>query len=323
MNHWADVLYHRHAVNATGPTNPRRHTIESDAGPAQRAEIVRGAIAQLVCYAAAIATAILVRSFLLDRHPLLIVLVADVAATLVVFGFSLAFRNSSLYDPYWSVQPVVIAAFWWWWPADAAPDELRRVVATVLLTLWAVRLTANFFYGWRGLSQEDWRYIDLQKANGRGYWLVSLTGIHLFPTLLVFAACIPLMPALNTGGRPWNILDTVAAVITVLAIALETIADWQLHRFVRTNRVPGKTLDTGLWAWSRHPNYLGEILLWWGIALFGFAAGGPAWIFTGAIAITILFVFISIPMIEKRSLQRRPHYTDYQRRVPRLIPFPK
>lgn len=252
---------------------------------------------------------------------MLLVLIADIVATLVVFGFSFSFKNSSLYDPYWSVQPVVIAAFWWWWPSESDPDNLRRIVATVLLTLWAVRLTANFLYGWRGLSQEDWRYVDLQKKNGRAYWLVSLTGIHLFPTVLVYAGCIPLMAALNTGERPWNVLDILATVVTIAAIALETIADWQLHQFVRLNRVPGKTLETGLWAYSRHPNYLGEILLWWGIALYGLAAGGPWWIFSGALAITILFVFISIPLIEERSFERRPGYADYCHRVPALVPF--
>lgn len=283
--------------------------------------MVRGALVQLICYATALVGAVLAGMFVIDQHPLVIVLVADVAATFIVFGFSFGLRNSSLYDPYWSVQPVVIAAFWWWWPADVEPDAARRVVATVLLTAWAVRLTANFFYGWRGLGQEDWRYVDLRKKTGGAYWLVSLAGIHLFPTLLVFAACIPLMPALNTGGRAWNGWDIAATILMVAAVALETIADWQLHRFVRENREPGKTLETGLWAYSRHPNYLGEVLLWWGLALFGFAAGGGWWVFIGALAITLLFVFISIPMIEKRSLERRPNYGEYARRVPALVPF--
>ena len=258
---------------------------------------------------------------IIEQHPLVVLLLADVVATLVVFGFSFLLRNSSMYDPYWSVQPVVIAAFWWWWPTDAEPDSLRRILATVLLVAWSVRLTGNFFYGWRGLSQEDWRYVNLQKANGRAYLLVSLTGIHLFPTVLVYSGCIPLMPALNTGGRPWNAIDVLATIVTAVAVLLETAADWQLHRFVRTNTEPGRTLDTGLWAWSRHPNYLGEILLWWGLAFFGYAAGGPLWVFGGALAITLLFVFISIPMIEKRSFARRPEYAQYCRLVPMLLPF--
>lgn len=249
-------------------------------------------------------------------------LAADIAATFVVFGFSFALNNSSLYDPYWSVQPIVIAAFWWWWPGDADPDAARRLIATVLVAAWGIRLTANFFYGWRGLGQEDWRYVDLRRKNGRAYWLVSLAGIHLFPTLLVYAGCIPLMPALNAGEQPWNWLDTAATAIMLVAIALETVADWQLHRFVRLNRIPGKTLDTGLWAWSRHPNYVGEVLLWWGIGCYGYAAGGPAWMFAGAVAITGLFIFISIPMLENRSFERRPNYAEYCARVPVFLPNP-
>lgn len=276
--------------------------------------------AQAVCYATALAAAIGTGYLARDFHPLWIVLIADMAATFVVFGFSAVFRNSSLYDPYWSVQPIVIAGFWFWWGPEAEASQLRGVLAAGLLTLWGVRLTANFFYGWKGLHQEDWRYVDLRASSGRAFWLVNLTGIQLFPTVLVYLGCIPLMPAIATGTAPFGLLDYVATAIMAVALYLETVGDIQLHRFAASNTEPGKTLDTGLWAWSRHPNYLGEILIWWGLALYGLGAGGPWWILSGAVAITLLFVFISIPMIEKRHHARRPDYAAYCSRVPMLIP---
>jgi steroid 5-alpha reductase family enzyme len=255
-----------------------------------------------------------------QSNPIAALLVADVVATVIVFGFAYAAKNSSLYDPYWSVAPPLFVVYW-----SALGNEanmLRATFVAVLVFLWGIRLTANFFYGWRGLDHEDWRYRNLREANGRAYWLVSLTGIMLLPTLLVFLGSLPLMPALYSKSAPLNGLDALALVLGILALFLETVADIQLHRYAGSHPKGGTTLQTGLWAWSRHPNYLGEILFWWSLSVFGFASGGGWWVWIGATCITALFLFISIPMIEKRHLVRRPDYRHYQQRVPMLIPLP-
>jgi steroid 5-alpha reductase family enzyme len=278
-----------------------------------------------IAYLAALAVAVAVGQRVDTDHPLWIALWADVAATCVVFAFSVAFRNSSFYDAYWSVAPIAIVVYWIA-GADAGVPAARQGLVALLVVAWGVRLTANWARGWTGLDHEDWRYVDLQEKTGPFYWLVSFGGIHMMPTLWVFGGCLALYPALATGTRAFGALDVAAAVVTGTAIWLEYQADNELRRF-RT--APGRrredVLDTGLWALSRHPNYLGEMGFWWGLWLFALAAD-PAWWWTaiGPLAITAMFRFASLPMIETRMLERRPEgFAAYQRRTPMVLPWPR
>jgi len=296
------------------------------APPSDRRTFLIGTAWVSLAYVLALALAV-ASTWLLPEgtHPLVVVAVADVVGTVVVFGFSFAFKNSSFYDPYWSVAPIPIAFYLASHPtaADSAVGA-RQVLALVLVTLWGLRLTANWLRGWTGLHHEDWRYGKLRADTGKAYWLVSFSGIHLFPTVLVFLGCLGLYPALTAGARPFGPLDLVAAAITAGAIVIESLADNQLRAFVQSNRDPARYLDTGLWAWSRHPNYFGEVSFWWGVWLFGVAADPASawWTAGGPVAMTVLFVFISIPMMEKRMLAKRPSYAEHQRRVSMLLPLP-
>ncbi len=283
----------------------------------------RSLVICLVAYAVAGAVAVAVGWRFRAAHPIAVAAAADVAATLVVFGFSVAFDNSSLYDPYWSVAPPVIGLWWALAPGSAGASPTRQVVALALVGAWAARLTWNWLRGWQGLGHEDWRYVDFRATTGRAYWVVSLLGIHLFPTVMVFGGCLSLFPALSAGTRPFGLLDVTAAAVTAGAIAIEATADEQLRRFRRAPGASGRTLATGLWAWSRHPNYFGETLFWWGVFLFGLAAD-PRWWWTvaGPLTITLMFVFVSVPMLDQRMLARRPDYAERMRTVSGLVPFP-
>ncbi len=252
--------------------------------------------------------------------------VADVVGTVVVFGFSYYFNNSSFYDPYWSVIPIFIAAYLAVLGWDGGGQHLRILLLLLLVTFWGIRLTYNWARGWPGLHHQDWRYDDLQAKTGKWYWLVSLLGIHLFPTVLVFLGCLSLYPAMvMPDAQPLNALDAFAFLVTLGAILIELIADEQLRAFVKSRKRPGTTLTTGLWRYSRHPNYFGETAFWWGLFLFAMAAH-PAewWVITGPVSMTLLFNFISIPMIEKRMEKRRENYELIKRAIPRWIPwFPR
>jgi steroid 5-alpha reductase family enzyme len=254
-------------------------------------------------------------------HPLIVALVADAATTLVVFGVSLAVDNASVYDPYWSVAPPVVAIGW---SLVAAGTGTRQAFVVALIAVWAVRLTANWAYGWQGLHQEDWRYVRLRATRGRvPWWVVSLGGIQLMPTLVVFLGLLPVWPAL-AGGRPFGWLDLVATGVTAGSVALEASADRQLHRFARDPANRGRTIGSGVWALSRHPNYLGEIGFWWGLWLFALAAD-PSWWWTvvGPLVVVVLFATASIPMMDRRSLERRAGYAAHMRAVPALVPGPR
>ena len=281
-----------------------------------------GIAALAVAYGAALAAALAVAWALRGRHPILVAAAADAAATVVVFAFSVRHDNSSMYDPYWSVAPIPIALYWA--SLGDGGSGLRRAWVLAIVCAWGVRLTANQLSRWRGLGDEDFRYRELRARSGRWYWPVSLAGVHVMPTTWVFLGLLAAYPALAGPGRAWNALDAVAVAVTGGAVLLEAVADRQLRSFVRARRDPAAVLDSGVWAVSRHPNYLGEILFWWGIYLTGVAAApGWAWTVVGPLAMTFLFVFVSVPWMDRRMAARHPAWGERLRAVPALLPWPR
>ena len=249
-------------------------------------------------------------------------LIADVLATLVVFAASRMYGNSSFYDPYWSVVPPALLVFWWS-QGGLGIDDVRSWLVAAVVFLWAIRLTANWIHGFPGLHHEDWRYPMLRDQAGRMELPVDLFAIHLVPTVEVFLATLPVYVVVTRSGSDLSWLDVVAVMVGLGAVALELISDLQMLRFVR-ERQPGQVMDRGLWSWSRHPNYFGELSFWFSLALFGVAAspGDAWWLFAGTAAMLAMFLGASIPMMEARSLERRPDYQDVIDRVPRLVPRP-
>jgi steroid 5-alpha reductase family enzyme len=276
-----------------------------------------------VAYAVALAVGLATGAAVGWTHPLAVAFAADLAATVAIFAFSRAFNNSSFYDAYWSVVPPVIALYF---AARAVPEVsgARTLLVIALVFAWGARLTWNWARGWHGLTHEDWRYVDLRSSTGALYWPVSLLGLHLMPTLQVFAGCLALWPALGVGTRGLGLLDLVAVVVTGGAIWLEARADKELVRFRRGNPPREAILASGVWAWSRHPNYFGEMSFWWGLWLFGVAADPSWWLATliGPVGITLLFRFASLPLMETRMLARRPAFAEHQRRVSMVVPWP-
>jgi len=278
-----------------------------------------GVFVSAATYVVALVGAVLVVRAVGLGHPLAALGLGTVVATVVVFAVSVAVDNSSIYDPYWSLQPLALAGYYLWtgWrEADA-----RLIIVTVLVFLYALRLTANFYRDWPGLSKEDFRYVSLRIRTGRAYWPVSFLGIHLFPTIMVYLGCLPLYALTRPGGAGLGWLDGLGIVVMAGAIALAYVADEQLRAFRKDPANSGLVMQKGLWAHSRHPNYLGEVSTWWGLWFFGLAAGFEWWwTVVGAVAITIMFVFISIPMMEERLLTTRAGYREYRERTPALLP---
>jgi len=255
-------------------------------------------------------------------HPIALALAADVAATVVIFAFSLAFRNSSFYDAYWSVAPPLLLLFFAWsagWSLD-----LRWLVLMALVCWWALRLTHNWAIGWTGLAHEDWRYRDLQQKLGLWYWPVSLLGIHLMPTVWVFLGCLGGYWVAQPATSAWGWLDSLALLVGVASIWLEARADTQLHQFRDQRGSVAEHLDHGVWSWCRHPNYLGEIGFWVAVGLFGSAAApGVWWVWLGPGAMVLLFTLVSIPMLETKLTQAKPGYAAYAARTFALLPLSK
>ncbi len=243
-------------------------------------------------------------------------LFASVAAT---FAAALHTRNGSVFDAWWSVMPPV-AALWLTTQSGHAELSARQIAVHAVVWFWAARLTANWARGWTGLDHEDWRYVDMVRDWPLPAWLVRLVPVMLAPAAFVAAGCLPLYPALALGDTGFGVLDGVALALGLFATSLELVADEQMRIFA-ARKQPGDVMDLGVWSWSRHPNYLGEILFWFSLWLFALAAA-PTWWWTGvgALAILLLFVLGSIPMLDKRSRERRPAFAEYEARTPALLP---
>lgn len=270
-------------------------------------------------YLSALAAAVVAGAIVGTERPLVTLAVADLVGTVVIFIWSRAVNNSSMYDAYWSVVPPAAAVFFVAVANDGVP-ELRQWLVLAVVWFWAIRLTANWARGWPGLHHEDWRYVEAR--NRPGYWVSSFAGFHLFPTIVVYLAMLPLYPALTTGTLGIGVLDVVAVVVAGGSVIIEWVSDEQMRAFART-KTPGEVCRRGLWSWSRHPNYLGEMGFWWGLWLFALAADA-AWWWTviGPVAITVMFMAASIPMMEKRSLANRAAYATYAAEVSLIIPRP-
>ena len=284
-----------------------------------RSSKAAGVAVSLCAYALALVAAWLALRAASLQHPLAAVALGDAVATVVVFTASMLVNNSSVYDPYWSLQPAAIAGYYLWLSSAHVGARVGLVVALVFL--YALRLTSNFYRDWPGLSKEDFRYVGFRSRFGGLYWPVSFVGIHCFPTAIVYLGCLPLFAVLKGSAR-LNWLDIVAAIVVLGAVLLAFAAGEQLRVFRRDPVNKGRVMSDGLWRHSRHPNYLGEIAVWWGLYLFALAAG-LRWWWTGigALAITMMFVFVSVPMMERRQLATRDGYGEYAAETPALLPI--
>ncbi len=244
---------------------------------------------------------------------------ADVAATVVVWFFGLLFRNVSVYDPYWSVAPPLIYTFWTCHTGHWSPGTAMLLA---VVWLWAVRLTGNWAYTFRNLGSEDWRYAKYRTEKSPAiFQLINFFGLNLMPTVVVFLAMTPGFFAIEAELSASS-LPVFAFMVCLAAVLIQALADYQRHRFVREN--PGKVCDVGLWKYGRHPNYYGEIMMWTGVFLFYLptCANGKDirdLCIVGMLLIICLFRFISVPLMEKRQLQNKPEYKEYQARTRMFI----
>ncbi len=274
----------------------------------------------LIVAAAYISTFILglfLTLYLPEGNSLSKLFLIDIFLTLFIFMFSFRFGNASMYGPYWAVIPGYIIGYWWY-STMAIPHYLVWGVTSVIVLIWSVRLTFNWARSWQGLQQQDWRHLLYQDKIGKWYLMVNFVGIHILPTLLVWVACIPIA-YIFTSNEAFTWLNWFGVIIASIGILLEMISDNQLHKF-KQSADSKAILTTGMWSKLRHPNYLGEILFWWGIFIMSINTFTPWYISSGAIGITLMFVFITIPTMDKHLLQTRPSYTGYMLKVGGLLP---
>ena len=201
-----------------------------------------------------------------------------------------------------------------------APFQITHLLVLAPLAIWSLRLTLNWCSGFENLNWEDWRYRELKSQNPRISGIIVFTGIMLMPTCLVFLGTIPIW-YLFQAQTISPVLPAIGGLIILLGTYLEHFADSQMRRYKkRANRTP--YIDEGLWRYSRHPNYLGEILIWAGVFIAGLV-NFRLLSLPGVLLIILLFTFISVPMMERHILKKNAEYAEYQKTVRPLVFGPR
>jgi len=227
---------------------------------------------------------------------------------------SVIMRDASVADVAWSLLIAATAVVY----AIGQGGTVRTTLVLAMTAAWAARLALHIFWRSRG-HPEDRRYSDMRARHEPGFAWKSLYLVFGLQALIAWIISLPLLGALQ-GHTPLGWLDAAGVLIWLAGFGYETIADWQLLRFSRNPDNQGKVLCTGLWRYSRHPNYFGEFLVWWGFFLVAWSAGA-GWSIVSPIIMSVLLLRVSgVPLLEKGISERRPGYRAYVRATNAFFP---
>ncbi len=231
---------------------------------------------------------------------------------------SLPLRDASIVDRFWGAGFVLIAIVT---ALVSAPLTIRGAIVVGVVALWGLRLSA--YLTWRNWGEgEDRRYAAMRRKWGGKFPLVSLFVVFGLQGALMLVIGAPVMVAIAAPEAPLGPLDVVAVALFTVGFAFESIGDLQLARFLADPENEGRVMDRGLWRYTRHPNYFGDALAWWGIATFAFATGAWWTAFAPALMTFLLLRVSGVVLLEKSMAKRRPAYEAYVRRTSAFVPWP-
>jgi steroid 5-alpha reductase family enzyme len=244
-------------------------------------------------------------------------LVFALGCTSLLWLVSLRIRDVSIIDIFWGPGIAGVADIAAWLGHAGG----GRASATLfLVNLWALRLAAHI---WARHHGEDHRYAAMRRQFGARWWWWSLVQVFLLQAILIWFIAAPVVAALLSSRAPMGWLDYLGTGLAAAGLVFETVADSQLSRFRAQPANKGKVMDRGLWGWSRHPNYFGEALMWWGFFCIGFAAAHQWWLALSPLLVTGLLLQVSgVTLMEEGIEERRPAYAAYKRRVSAFVPMP-
>jgi steroid 5-alpha reductase family enzyme len=236
-------------------------------------------------------------------------------AMLALWLLSVALKDSSIVDIFWGPGFVLVA----WVVALQVGWSPRGALAVGLVTAWGLRLAAHLAI--RNIGKgEDPRYQAMRRARGPAWWWKSLFIVFAFQGVLMWVVSLPLQQAVVRGG-PLGGVDALATAIFAAGLFFEAVGDWQLVRFKARPGNRGRVMDQGLWRYTRHPNYFGDFLVWWG--LFGIAvAAGAWWTVVSPLVMSLLLLRVSGVTLLEQGMRSRPGYEDYVRRTSTFFPRP-
>ena len=280
-------------------------------------ERMKGCLLDLAIYAVAFGIAAI--PFYMIGSMLVAAAVFTAVATVLIFIASTVLKDVSVYDPYWSVAPPVILLL------CMEKYGLWNVNSFVLLSvvlIWSFRLTGNWFITYKGLGHEDWRYaMYREKCSAPVFHLISFVGLPFMPKVVVYLGLVSGLLSIEIPA--FAPLSLIGVAIMLFAVGLEFVSDRAIHRFLALHRGERKTCDISVWKYSRHPNYLGEMTFWTGMFVYYAALCPEKWYFgLGFLSIIVLFLTVSLPMMEKHNEARRADYPDYKARTSMLLLLP-
>lgn len=244
---------------------------------------------------------------------------------LLLWRYAVSIQDVSFIDAFWPFGMVIMAVLTYV-QAPAGVDE-RKLAIAGLTVFWGMRLAIYLYNRWREHGI-DRRYVAilgrLQTKKGWSFAKASLIQVFLLQAVLLFLVCLPAqLGQFGPQAAQIGVIGSIGIALALTGIGFETIGDAQLTRFRANPANQGKVLDTGLWRYTRHPNYFGDTVTWWGIWLVAAETGPGRWAIIGPIVITFLLTRISgVPMLEHGLKKRRPDYEDYIRRTSGFFPWP-
>jgi len=232
---------------------------------------------------------------------------------------SVAIRNASIVDIVWGSGFVVVAIATH--VRDTTTGALDWLV-TVLVAAWGVRLSVHLGLRNHG-GGEDFRYRAMRKRWGPRFWLISLLTVFVLQGVMMWVVSLPVQ-LVRAGTSPGiGVFAVIGAFVAVCGLAIETTADLQLRAFRADPSNAGKVMDRGLWAWTRHPNYFGDVVFWWGVVVAVLSVGVAWWGIIGGTLMNFLLVRVSgVAMLERSLSKRKEGWDDYVRRTPAFLPRP-
>lgn len=239
---------------------------------------------------------------------------------LMVWGTSLLLKDSSIVDIFWGLG-FVAAAYTYNTVSSGFPT--RETIVFLLVILWGVRLSAHLAY--RNLPKgEDFRYQKWREQHGDSYWWISFFRVNLLQGIILWIVSVPLLAA-QFSATPDNItvFDILGIIVWAIGFLFEAVGDWQLMQFKRNPMNRGKVMDQGLWRYTRHPNYFGDALVWWGFFLIALSTPNGVFTIVSPLIMTFLLMRVSgVAMLERTLKETKPAYKDYIEHTSAFFPMP-
>lgn len=258
---------------------------------------------------------------------LITILAVNAAASAAAMGLlwliCLKLGDVTVVDSWWSMGMLLLATTTFIQLGEPTP---RRWLLLTLCALWAVRLGGYLFWRWRDHGP-DRRYQSMlgkvQSEKGWSFAKASLLFVFMTQAPLQFIVALPVQLGQIQAETPLGVIAYAGAVLAVFGVLFESIGDWQLTRFRKNPDNKGKVLNTGLWRYTRHPNYFGDACVWWGLYLIAAETPLGLWALPGPILLTwTLMKWSGAPTLEHRLKKTRPEYADYIARTSGFAPWP-